>query len=110
MSESLMKEPADLSLEGARKEAEAAIYGAVDELLAKTGAKVEQIGALIVCCSLSNPVPSPTAMIVNKCKLRHDIKSYNLSGMGCSASMAAIGLAKQLLQVMFYYRLMFSVS
>jgi len=103
VSESLLKDPVDLSMEGARREAEAAIYGVVDDLLLKTRAKVGHIGALVVCCSLSSLVPSLTSMIVNKHKLRHDIKSYNLSGMGCSANIATIGLAKQLLQVVFYY-------
>lgn len=38
-------------------------------------------------------------MIVNKFKLRGNIKTYNLGGMGCSAGVIAIDLAKDLLQV-----------
>ncbi|KAJ4749419.1 3-ketoacyl-CoA synthase [Rhynchospora pubera] len=38
-------------------------------------------------------------MIINKYKLRSNIKSYNLSGMGCSASVISINLANDLLQV-----------
>ncbi|KAJ6352348.1 hypothetical protein OIU76_001546 [Salix suchowensis] len=38
-------------------------------------------------------------MIVNRYKLGDKVVSYNLSGMGCSAGLTAIGLAKQLLQV-----------
>ncbi|KAJ8441829.1 LOW QUALITY PROTEIN: hypothetical protein Cgig2_021519 [Carnegiea gigantea] len=99
--ESYLKDPPDFSMEGARTEAEATIYEAADELLAKTTARVEHIGGctLIACCSLFNPVPSPTAVIVSKYKLRTDIKSYNLSGMVCSAGIAATDLAKLLLQV-----------
>ena len=37
--------------------------------------------------------------MINKYKMRSDIKSFNLSGMGCSAGVIAIDLAKDLLQV-----------
>jgi len=52
-----------------------------------------------VNCSLFNPTPSLSAMIINKYKLRSDIRNYNLSGMGCSAGVISIDLAKDLLQV-----------
>ena len=54
---------------------------------------------LIVNCSLFNPTPSLSAMVVNHFRMRPDIKSYNLSGMGCSAGIISIGLARELLQV-----------
>lgn len=38
-------------------------------------------------------------MIVNHFKMRTNIMTYNLSGMGCSAGVISIGLAQQLLQV-----------
>ena len=50
-------------------------------------------------CSLFNPTPSLSAMVVNHFGMRPDIKTYNLSGMGCSAGIIALGLAKELLQV-----------
>ena len=53
----------------------------------------------MVNCSLFNPTPSLSAMIVNHFKMRPDIGSYNLSGMGCSAGLISISLAKELLQV-----------
>ena len=37
-------------------------------------------------------------MLCNEFKMREDICSYNLSGMGCSAGVIAIDLAKQLIQ------------
>jgi 3-ketoacyl-CoA synthase len=37
--------------------------------------------------------------MINKYKMRSDIKSFNLSGMGCSAGVISIDLAKDLLQV-----------
>ncbi len=41
-------------------------------------------------------------MIINKFKMRSDIKSFNLAGMGCSAGVIAIDLAKDMLQVRVY--------
>jgi 3-ketoacyl-CoA synthase len=59
-----------------------------------------QIDVLIVNCSIFNPTPSLSAMIVNHFKMRSNIVTYNLGGMGCSAGIIAISLARELLQVM----------
>ena len=59
---------------------------------------------MIVNCSLFNPTPSLSAMIVNHFGMRPDIKSYNLSGMGCSAGIISIGLAKELLEASSAWR------
>ncbi|KAL3622316.1 inositol polyphosphate kinase kcs1 [Castilleja foliolosa] len=90
--------PPNLSMREARLEAESVMFGAMDSLFKKTGIKPEDIGILIVNCSLFNPTPSLSSMIVNHYKLRTDIKSYNLGGMGCSAGLISIDLAQHLLQ------------
>ncbi|KAJ8748537.1 hypothetical protein K2173_003438 [Erythroxylum novogranatense] len=90
--------PPNLSMSEARSEAEAVMFGALDELFAKTGVKPGNIDILVVNCSLFNPTPSLSSMIVNHYKLRTDIKSYNLGGMGCSAGLISIDLAKNLLK------------
>ncbi|KAL3832814.1 hypothetical protein ACJIZ3_007550 [Penstemon smallii] len=90
--------PPNLSMKEARLEAETVMFGALDNLFKKTGVKAEDIGILIVNCSLFNPTPSLSAMIVNHYKLRTDVKSFNLGGMGCSAGLISIDLAKHLLQ------------
>nr|GEX31003.1 3-ketoacyl-CoA synthase 11-like [Tanacetum cinerariifolium] len=87
------------SMKDARREVELAIFGSVDMLLAKTGVKKEEIGILIVNCCIYNTEPSLSSIIVNRYKFRENIITYNLVGMGCSAGLLAIGLAKQLLQV-----------
>ncbi|PIN16602.1 Very-long-chain 3-oxoacyl-CoA synthase [Handroanthus impetiginosus] len=97
--EALMRVPANPCMAEARKEAEMVMFGAIDDLLAKTGVKAKDIGILVVNCSLFNPTPSLSAMVVNHYKLRGNILSYNLGGMGCSAGLISIDLAKQLLQV-----------
>ncbi|KAL2468884.1 3-ketoacyl-CoA synthase 1 [Forsythia ovata] len=90
--------PPNLSMKEARLEAEAVMFGALDSMFSKTGVKPKDVGILIVNCSLFNPTPSLSAMIVNHYKLRTDIKSFNLGGMGCSAGLISIDLAKHLLQ------------
>ncbi|CAA2988552.1 3-ketoacyl- synthase 6, partial [Olea europaea subsp. europaea] len=54
---------------------------------------------LIVNCGLFSPTPLLSAMVVNIYKLRSNIKSFNPSGMGCSAGLMSIDLAWDLLQV-----------
>ncbi|CAH1442836.1 unnamed protein product [Lactuca virosa] len=87
------------SMAAAREEAEQVMYGALDNLFSSTGVKPKDIGILVVNCSLFNPTPSLSSMIVNKYKLRGNIRSFNLGGMGCSAGVIAIDLAKDMLQV-----------
>ncbi|ONK66182.1 uncharacterized protein A4U43_C06F4970 [Asparagus officinalis] len=86
-------------MEGARLEAQLVIFSAMDDLLRKTGLKPKDIDILIVNCSLFSPTPSLSAMIVNKYKLRSNIRSFNLSGMGCSAGLISVDLARDLLQL-----------
>ena len=62
------------------------------------GLHPRDIDILVVNCSLFNPTPSLSAMIVNHFKMRGDILSYNLAGMGCSAGVIAISLAQRLLR------------
>ncbi|XP_040988778.1 3-ketoacyl-CoA synthase 2-like [Juglans microcarpa x Juglans regia] len=99
VSKSLLEVPMNMSVEAARNEAEMVMFGAIDELLAKTGVNCKDIGILVVNCSVFNPTPSLSSMVVNRYKLRGNILSYNLGGMGCSAGLISIDLAKRLLQV-----------
>ncbi|KAG0495979.1 hypothetical protein HPP92_000670 [Vanilla planifolia] len=96
--ETIMKLQPNPSMAAARKEGEAVMFGAIDELFAKTNLKPKNVGILVVNCSLFNPTPSLSAMIVNHYKLRGNVLSYNLGGMGCSAGLISVDLAKHLLQ------------
>ncbi|CAN1125368.1 3-ketoacyl-CoA synthase 4 [Linum perenne] len=97
--EAMLFIPPRPSMQAAREEAEQVMFGALDTLFANTKIKPKDIGILVVNCSLFNPTPSLSAMIVNKYKLRGNIRSYNLGGMGCSAGVISVNLAKDLLQV-----------
>lgn len=94
----ITSEPPNMSMAEARSEAESVIFTTVDSLFKKTGVRPEDIDILIVNCSLFNPTPSLSSMIVNHYKLKPTIKSFNLSGMGCSAGLISIDLAKHLLK------------
>lgn len=83
----------------AREEAELVLFGCLDALFLRNNIDPKSIDILIVNCSLFNPTPSLSAMLVNKYKMRSSILTYNLSGMGCSAGLISIDLAKDLLQV-----------
>merc|ERR1712187_373618 len=74
------------------------IFPIVQEVFAKTGLSPRDIDFLIVNCSLFSPTPSLCAMICHEFQLRPDVRSYNLGGMGCSANVISVDLAKQLLQ------------
>ncbi|XP_062197448.1 3-ketoacyl-CoA synthase 20-like [Phragmites australis] len=95
----VLNSPPNPCMAEARAEAETVMFGAIDQVLAKTGVRARDIGIIVVNCSLFNPTPSLSAMIVNHYNLRGNVASYNLGGMGCSAGLISIDLAKQLLQV-----------
>lgn len=73
------------------------LFGAIDDLLAATKIRPKDIRVLVVNCGVLNTTPSLSAMVINHYKLRHNINSFNLGGMGCSAGIIAIDLAKDLL-------------
>jgi len=70
----------------------------VRELLKSTKVKPRQVDFLIINCSLFCPTPSLCALVCNEFGLRQDVRTYNLGGMGCSANVISVDLAKQLLQ------------
>ncbi|XP_020165056.1 3-ketoacyl-CoA synthase 5-like [Aegilops tauschii subsp. strangulata] len=87
-------------LDEARAEGELVVFSVIDDLMAKTRINSDAIGALITNCSAFSPVPSMADMIVNRYKLRGDLRVINLSGMACSAAVTSVGLASNMLQVM----------
>ncbi|KAL8156706.1 hypothetical protein AgCh_001712 [Apium graveolens] len=70
----------------------------MDSLFEKTGIDPEHIDVLVVNGSSCVLKPTLTDMVINKYKMRGDIKSFNLSGMGCSGSVIAVDLVGHLFQ------------
>ncbi|KAI5081288.1 hypothetical protein GOP47_0004471 [Adiantum capillus-veneris] len=88
-----------LSMEDSYNQAHIIVVGAVDMVLKKAGISPRLIDILVVNCGLFNPTPSLSALLVNYFKMRSDVKTFHLAGMGCSASLISLGLARDLLQV-----------
>ncbi|XVF83440.1 hypothetical protein PTKIN_Ptkin16aG0486200 [Pterospermum kingtungense] len=84
------------TLEDAYLEMDDAMFGTLDKLFAKTGVSPSEIDILVVDVSLFAPAPSLTSRIINRYKMRDDIKSFSLSGMGCSASVVAVDMVQHL--------------
>nr|APQ40638.1 fatty acid elongase [Orychophragmus violaceus] len=95
----LLEVPPRKTFSASREESEQVINGAIETLFKNTKVNPKEIGILVVNSSIFNPTPSLSAMVVNTFKLRSNIRSFNLGGMGCSAGAIAIDLAKDLLHV-----------
>ncbi|CAI9103861.1 OLC1v1002435C1 [Oldenlandia corymbosa var. corymbosa] len=91
--------PPDTSLNPSREETETVLFTVVEDLLSKHKITPKSIDILVCNCSIFCPTPSITAMIINKFGFRTNVKSVNLSGMGCSSGLIAVSLAKDLLKV-----------
>lgn len=85
------------SMQSSREESEAIIFEIVAEALKKANVKPREIDILIINCSLFSPTPSLCAMVMHHFNMRSDVATFNLSGMGCAASLISVDLAKQLL-------------
>ncbi|KAJ8749381.1 hypothetical protein K2173_018871 [Erythroxylum novogranatense] len=84
------------TLKDSLSEMDAIIFDTLDNLFAKTGVSPSQIDIVVTSVSLFSPVPSLTARIMNRYKMRDTFKTFNLSGMGCSGSVIAIDVVQQL--------------
>ncbi|KAL0361804.1 UNVERIFIED_CONTAM: 3-ketoacyl-CoA synthase 17 [Sesamum radiatum] len=85
-------------LRSAIQEAEEGIFSAIDGVLAKTLIHPLDIDIVIVTCGSFSPSPSLSSLIVNRYNLRADVKTYNLSGMGCSSGVISVDLAARVLR------------
>ncbi|CAN1747153.1 3-ketoacyl-CoA synthase 19 [Linum perenne] len=72
------------------------MFETLDALFEKTKVSPSEIDILVVNLSLFSPEPSLSSRVVNKYKMREDVKTFNISGMGCSASLVAIDLVQHM--------------
>jgi len=87
-----------LGINEAMQEVELTLFGAVEGLIKKTKIKPTDVDILITCCSIFCSTPSLSAAIVNKFKMRQDVQSYHLGGMGCSMGVVSVNLIRDLLK------------
>ncbi|KAJ0917740.1 putative very-long-chain 3-oxoacyl-CoA synthase [Helianthus annuus] len=67
---SIMSTERTSTMKEGRAEASMVIFGALDELFEKTRIRPKDVGILVVNCSIFNPTPSLSAMIINHYKMR----------------------------------------
>ncbi|KAF6152433.1 hypothetical protein GIB67_035501 [Kingdonia uniflora] len=91
--------PPDASLGASLEEIEVVLFTMVGDLITKNKISPKSIDILTINCSAFCPIPSITAMIINKFGFRSNVMSFNLTGMGCSAGLLSISLARDLLKV-----------
>lgn len=75
------------------------LFKLVQDLFTKHRIDPKSVDIIITNCSLVCPTPSLATMMINKFGFRSNIRSFNLSGMGCSAGLLSISLARDLLRV-----------
>nr|XP_043634833.1 3-ketoacyl-CoA synthase 19-like [Erigeron canadensis] len=71
-------------------------FNTLDSIFARSKISPSNVDILVVNVGLLSVAPSLTSRIINHYKMREDVKAFNLTGMGCSASVIAINLVQQL--------------
>ncbi|KAJ8751005.1 hypothetical protein K2173_016186 [Erythroxylum novogranatense] len=86
------------TLEDGTSEMDEFFKDSIAKLLARSGVSAQEIDVLIVNVSMISAVPSLASRIINHYKMREDIKVFNLTGMGCSASLISVNIAQNILK------------
>ncbi|XP_052145810.1 3-ketoacyl-CoA synthase 4-like [Oryza glaberrima] len=89
--------PAATHVEAIR-EAHMLFFPALDDLFAKIGVPLSSVGVVVVNCSGFCATPSLSAIITNHYGMPGDVKTCNLSGMGCAAGAIGVNVAANLLR------------
>lgn len=91
--------PPNVHFQESLKEARMLLFSVMDDLFAKTKVSPRDVDILVVNCSGFCPFPSLSSIVVNRYNMREDIKTFNISGMGCSASGIGVDVVRNLLKV-----------
>ncbi|KAL7722238.1 3-ketoacyl-CoA synthase [Entamoeba marina] len=81
-----------------REELLLSIILACDKVFKETGISPQDIDCLITCCSVVNPTPSVSSMIINHYKMKSTIINYHFGGHGCAAGVLTIDAAHDYLR------------
>ncbi|XP_011089840.1 3-ketoacyl-CoA synthase 12-like [Sesamum indicum] len=84
------------TLDDGRLEMDEFFLASIDKLFKRTGIPPSEIDVLVVNISMLSTIPSLSARVINIYKMREDVKVYNLSGMGCSASLISIHIVQNI--------------
>ncbi|PHT34446.1 3-ketoacyl-CoA synthase 3 [Capsicum baccatum] len=77
-------------------EMEEFFHDSIGNLFKRNKISPGEIDVLVVNISMLACMPSMAARIINYYKLREDIKVYNITGMGCSASLISINIVESI--------------
>ncbi|KAI4382358.1 hypothetical protein MLD38_008331 [Melastoma candidum] len=77
-------------------EMEEFFYDSIGKAFDRSGVSPSQIDVIVVNVSMLASVPSLSSRIINHYKMREDVKAFNLTGMGCSASLISVDLVSRL--------------
>ncbi|XP_016501817.1 3-ketoacyl-CoA synthase 3-like [Nicotiana tabacum] len=77
-------------------EMEEFFHDSIDKVLKRNGISPNEIDVLVVNISMLTCMPSLAGRIINYYKMRKDIKVYNITGMGCSASLISINIVENI--------------
>nr|GLL33839.1 3-ketoacyl-CoA synthase 12-like [Ipomoea trifida] len=66
----------------------------IGKLLDRQGVSPQEIDVLVVNVSMLACLPSLAARIINRYKMKEGVKVYNLTGMGCSASLISVNIVQ----------------
>ncbi|KAL4335760.1 hypothetical protein GQ457_07G033930 [Hibiscus cannabinus] len=81
-------------LEDGISEMDEFLHDSIGKVLSRAGISPQEIDVLVVNVSMLAAVPSLSSRIVNHYKMRPDIKSFDLTGMGCSASLISLDIIR----------------
>ncbi|XP_059660683.1 3-ketoacyl-CoA synthase 12-like [Cornus florida] len=84
------------TIDDSLSEMEEFFHDSIDKLLKRSKLSPSEIDVLVVNISMLAAVPSLASRIINHYKMRDDIKVYNLTGMGCSASLISINAVQNI--------------
>ena len=68
----------------------------IGKLLERQQISPQEVDILVVNVSMLTSMPSLPSRIINHYKMREDIKVFNLTGMGCSASLISVDIVKNI--------------
>ncbi|CAN1167226.1 3-ketoacyl-CoA synthase 12 [Linum perenne] len=86
------------SLQDGLLEMDEFFHHTIDKLLTRSKIHPSEIDILVVNVSMITTSPSLASRIINHYKMRDDVKSFNLTGMGCSASLISTGIVSNTLR------------